>query len=542
MAYQVLARKWRPKRFSEVVGQEPVTLTLQNAIRHDRLAHAFLFSGVRGVGKTTTARILATALNCHQGLSPEPCGECHSCQEIVSSSCVDVLEIDAASNTGIDNIREIRESVRYGAARDRFKVFIIDEVHMLSKGAFNALLKTLEEPPSHVKFILATTEYHKIPDTIASRCQDFEFKRIPFSAISQHLQLICQEEGIQASEIAVQAIASAAQGSMRDALSSLDRVVAFSGDEIQARDVQTLLGALDDDLVISLVKGILEKDRMSLLGSLSSITQAGVEPHSFVSRLIQHVRDLMVCKVVGWDEELLHLPDRIKDDLSDQAGGFTRLDLIRLYQLLVRTDEEMKMHSNPFLHLEMALLTLIELTALPDLEEAIRQLSSGGGGELQTSQKGSITRPSKSGTLRGDTADEEKKKERRKISIEEKPSGEKTSMISESEVVKTLMDHLQQTNMGLHSSLDRAQQMTYEKGSLKVVFGPDSGFHYRMIDGGMKEEIEGVCARLISSNVSVRVELTDSGDRVETPSPTEEPAVQDFLRAFPGKYVVEVEN
>lgn len=537
MAYQVLARKWRPKRFSEVVGQEPVTLTLQNAIRHDRLAHAFLFSGVRGVGKTTTARILATALNCHQGLSPEPCGECDSCQEIGSSSCVDVLEIDAASNTGIDNIREIRESVRYGAARDRFKVFIIDEVHMLSKGAFNALLKTLEEPPSHVKFILATTEYHKIPDTIASRCQDFEFKRIPFSAISQHLQLICQKEGIQASEIAVQAIASAAQGSMRDALSSLDRVVAFSGDEIQARDVQTLLGALDDDLVLSLVKAISEKDRASLLGRLSSITQAGVEPHSFVSRLIQHVRDLMVCKVVGWDEDLLHLPDRIKDDLSDQAGGFTRLDLIRLYQLLVRTDEEMKMHANPFLHLEMALLTLIELTTLPDLEETISQLNSGRGNELtKTSHQGAIKMPSKGEPLRRETADEEKGKEPR-ISI-----GEKPSVTSESEVVKTLMDHLQETNMALHSSLDRAQQMTYEKGSLEIVFGPDSGFHYRMIDGDMKEEIEGICSRLISSNVRVQVELTDLGDRVETPSPTEEPAVQDFLRAFPGKYVVEVKN
>jgi DNA polymerase-3 subunit gamma/tau len=537
MAYQVLARKWRPKRFSEVVGQEPVTLTLQNAIRHDRLAHAFLFSGVRGVGKTTTARILAAALNCHQGLSPEPCGECDSCREIASSSCVDVLEIDAASNTGIDSIREIRESVRYGAARDRFKVFIIDEVHMLSKGAFNALLKTLEEPPSHVKFILATTEYHKIPDTIASRCQDFEFKRIPFSAISQHLQLICGEEGVQAPEVAVQAIASAAQGSMRDALSSLDRVVAFSGDKIRTRDVQTLLGALDDDLVISLVKGILEKDRTSLLRSLSSITQAGVEPHSFVSRLIQHMRDLMVYKVVGWDEELLNLPDRIRDDLSDQAEGFTRLDLIRLYQLLVRTDEEMKIHANPFLHLEMALLTLVELTALPDLEETISQLGSGRGDKLtDASYQGAIKESSKSTISIATPSDKEKKMEPR-ASI-----GAKESVLPESEVVKALMGHLRKTNMGLHASLERAQQMTYEKGRLTVVFGLDSGFHYRMIDGGMKEKIEMTCSRLISSNVTVQVDLIDSGDQVETSSPTEEPAVQDFLRAFPGKYVVEVEN
>ena len=237
-----------------MVGQEAVTRTLKNAIAHDRVAHAFLFSGVRGVGKTSSARILAMALNCQQGLSQDPCGECDSCHEIAASNSVDVLEIDAASNTGIDSIREIRESVRYQAARDRFKIFIIDEVHMLSKGAFNALLKTLEEPPSHVKFVLATTEFHKIPETIASRCQHFEFKRIPFSIIVQRLRQICDEEKAEVSDYALQAVASAAQGSMRDGLSALDRILAFAGSAVVDKDVMSLLGVLDDRVVVELIK------------------------------------------------------------------------------------------------------------------------------------------------------------------------------------------------------------------------------------------------------------------------------------------------
>jgi len=242
MQYQVLARKWRPRNFHELVGQEYVSRTLLNALQSGRVAHAFLFSGPRGSGKTTTARILAKALNCYGGNAGEPCSSCVACTEIAAGNCMDVLEIDAASNRGIDEIRELKEKARYNPARDKHKIFIIDEVHMLTPEAFNALLKTLEEPPPHVVFILATTEYHKIPATILSRCQQYSFKLIQYPLILARLREIAEAEGIQISNSALEQVVFSSGGSMRDAMSALDQVIAFSGNEVRDEDVTTLLG------------------------------------------------------------------------------------------------------------------------------------------------------------------------------------------------------------------------------------------------------------------------------------------------------------
>ncbi|HSR53446.1 MAG TPA: DNA polymerase III subunit gamma/tau [Acidobacteriota bacterium] len=377
MSYQVIARKYRPQTFDEVIGQRLVTQTLKNAIESERIAHAFLFSGVRGVGKTTTARILAKALNCHEGLSSAPCGKCPSCQEIAASNSTDVQEIDAASNTGVDSIRELRESVRYGTARDRFKIFIIDEVHMLSNAAFNALLKTLEEPPEHVKFIMATTEAHKIPVTITSRCQHFEFKPIQFAEILQRLKDVVKSEGIEISEYALRAIANEGQGSMRDAQSALDQILSYGGKEISDEDVKSLLGVVDEGLIAQVSEAVLSQDRRGLLEHMQALVEGGSDPQNFCRELVQHVRNLMVCRAAGWDERLLHLPDTQRQRVEEQAERFSGLDLIRFYDLLSKTQNELRWHSRPYIHLEIALMKLVELSRLPDIEEVIGQLRSG---------------------------------------------------------------------------------------------------------------------------------------------------------------------
>ncbi len=529
MSYQVLARKWRPQTFGSLIGQESVIKTLQNAIVQDRVAHAFCFSGVRGVGKTSAARILAMALNCQKGVSENPCGKCDSCLEIASSGSVDVLEIDAASNTGIDNIREIRESVRYRPARDAFKIFIIDEVHMLSRGAFNALLKTLEEPPAHVKFILATTELHKIPETITSRCQSFEFKRISFSVISQRLHEICDEEGVSISKYSLEAIASSAQGSMRDALSALDRVLAFGGSSIKDQEVISLLGIIDDSVVISLVQQVIERERKALLRVLNNLADSGIEAQNLVRKILQHIRNLTVCKIVGWDEGLLQLPDNLRKSLLEQSDVLSHLELIRFYDLLVRTEEEMRLHHNPHLHLEMALMSLVELSGLSDLEEAISGLRETIPNESYPSQ-------------------ESQEKVKRQTEVEERPLGENTQkkspvaepIDSDKEVVPLLMALLQKENILLHVSLSNTREMTYEVDTLKIVYTPTASFHYRMLGSEEQNELAKFCKKIRGIETKVEVILKDK-EEVSTAQkdPIKDPAVQQFLKAFPGKYVVE---
>ena len=525
MSYQVLARKWRPQSFDKVVGQEAVTRTLKNAIGHDRVAHAFLFSGVRGVGKTSTARILAMALNCQRGISEDPCGECDSCREIAASNSLDVLEIDAASNTGIDSIREIRESVRYQAARDRFKIFIIDEVHMLSKGAFNALLKTLEEPPSHVKFVLATTEFHKIPETIASRCQHFEFKRIPFSIIVQRLRQICDEEKAELSDYALQAIASTAQGSMRDGLSALDRILAFAGSAVEDQDVMNLLGVLDDRVVIDLIEKVVSRDREELLPRLNQLAESGVEAQNVVRKLLLHVRNLTVCKIAGWDERLLQLPDSFRQDLVSQSEGISHLELIRFYDLLVQVEDEMRLHHNPHLHLEMALMRLVELAGLPDLEEAISNLQSGESSGTRSAQ----SPPSETPVRPSRTAEAE-------------PEEKKQPSSASGEVVDRLLFRLQKENLPLHATLSRAREMTHEEGTLRIVFEQSAAFHYRMVEPEMQEYLAKLCSEVTEREARVEVTLLNDDGGRDRPEPVDEPAVQEFLKAFPGKYIVEAEG
>jgi DNA polymerase-3 subunit gamma/tau len=374
MSYQVLARKWRPKTFDEVVGQPTLVRTLKNALSSGRIGHAFLLSGARGVGKTTTARILAKALNCARADKPtaDPCGECPSCKEVAIGTSLDVQEIDGATNNGVEQVRELRESARYSPARDRFKIWIIDEVHMLSTGAFNALLKTLEEPPPRVKFIFATTEYHKIPDTILSRCQQYDFRMIPSRELLAHLRTVAVGETIQVSEEALAKIARAAEGSVRDALSLFDQVLAFSGSEVKDEDVTALLGLIDRELLLRASSAMVGGDSLAMLELVESLADYGADYRNFARELLLHFRELLMLKLAQDGSGLLSaiLPED-RERMKPLSEAFSEEDLLRAFDVLTQADTDMRTAQDPRVTLELALLKLVQMRRLMPFVELV---------------------------------------------------------------------------------------------------------------------------------------------------------------------------
>ena len=380
MAYQVLARKWRPQRFDEVIGQEPVTRTLRNAIASGRIAHAFVFAGPRGSGKTTTARILAKALNCVQGPTADPCGVCDACVEIAQGRDMDVLEIDAASHTQVDNIREVVLSgLAVAPVRDNYKVFIIDEVHQLSSHSFNALLKSIEEPPSHVVFMMATTELHKIPDTILSRSQVFEFRTIPARAITQQLRRIADAETLEVSDAALALISRAAEGSMRDAQSALDQVMAFAGQTISVDEVSAVLGLVGRDLLFQLIESVVAEDGPRAFALADRAVESGHDLKLVCKELSRVVRDMMVLSVDPARAGDGELGDGEREQLVELAAHFSREDLMRAFELLAKAELDIRNASQPRYHFEMVLLRWMHLRKLVPLTEWMERMSGGGG-------------------------------------------------------------------------------------------------------------------------------------------------------------------
>lgn len=370
MAHLSLYRKWRPQSFDDVVGQEAVTRTLRSAIASGRVAHAYLFSGHRGTGKTTTARILAKALNCTQGPTPDPCNRCAPCVAIGEGTSLDVIELDAASNRGIDEIREIRERVRLAPASSRYKVYILDEAHMLTTEAENALLKTLEEPPAHVVFVLVTTEPHRLPATILSRCQRFEFRRIPTTLVVERLSRIAQQEGVQISPGALQLIARAAEGALRDAESVLDQLASSTDAPIQERDVVRLLGLLEDEVVDAATEAVRAQDAAAALRLAAQVADSGRDPRSALRRLALHFRDLLALHTCPDLQDLVDAPpDRIPG-LVEQARNFQPEQLLRAISVLTSAEGEARWSPQPRLVLELALLRL----ARPDLDPTVEGL------------------------------------------------------------------------------------------------------------------------------------------------------------------------
>jgi DNA polymerase-3 subunit gamma/tau len=379
MSYQVLARKYRPQKFSEVIGQEHVTRTLKNALEQGRTAHGYIFSGHRGIGKTTVARILAMALNCRSSDKPvaEPCGVCESCTEIRAGNSVDVIEIDAATNRGIDEIRELREGTRYRPARDRFKVYILDEAHQITDAAFNALLKTLEEPPGHVVFMLATTQPEDIPQTIRSRCQHFSFRAVGFEEILNQLKDLAGRENVEADEDALALLAEAGDGSMRDALSILDQAIASSSGRLTAEQVRDLVGAAPSGVLEEVMQAVAQGSSETVLRLVDKLISEGHSPTHFARQMVRFLRNAVVARIAGADSSLLQISSDERRRVARIAELFEEEDLARHLQIMLRTHGELGYRQEQRFHLELGLLKMAHAQRLLPIEQLLSDAAGG---------------------------------------------------------------------------------------------------------------------------------------------------------------------
>ena len=376
MSYKVLSLKWRPQTFEDVVGQDHLTKTLINAFKKDRVAQGYILTGPRGVGKTTTARIISKTLNCSTAKNGVPCNECNSCKEIIDGRNLDVLEIDGASNRGIEEIRNLREQIKYTPMNSRYKVFIIDEVHMLTNQAFNALLRTLEEPPSHGKFILATTDIHKVPSTIISRCQRFDFNRITLDVISKRLSIILKAESIDIDDASLLSISQKADGSMRDALSLLDQVIAYSGDSIKIEDVSAVIGLIPNEIYFDFSNAIVEKDYNKMMSVIESIHSAGLSLQDLTEGLIKHYNNLLITLVDKGENLLSGMSEEIKNQYINSSNSYINKDIIRISKVLHDMQFSLKQVSQPMIVFEMTALKLLEMDTSVSISELISDISS----------------------------------------------------------------------------------------------------------------------------------------------------------------------
>jgi DNA polymerase-3 subunit gamma/tau len=369
--YQVIARKYRPQSFADVVNQEHVKTTIENAIAQNRIAHGYIFSGQRGTGKTTIARILGRCLNCVKGPTATPCGECASCLEITAGGTVDIIEIDAASNRGINEMRELRENVRYQPARDRYKIFIIDEAHQITNEAFNALLKTIEEPPPWAVFVLCTTEAHKIPATIASRCQHFSFRSVDFEDLTNRMAWICEQEGIETDRETLAVIAQAGEGSVRDSLSALDQAIACCGQKLNAAEVRALLGAFSLEALAKVSDALLASDSRRMLEVVDELERNGQNLQHFSRELSRYFRNLLVARIAGADRRLLAASDAQREEFTRIAAQFSEEDLTRYLALSLELFSDLQTSLQPRFHLEIGLVRLVHAGRLVSIEEAL---------------------------------------------------------------------------------------------------------------------------------------------------------------------------
>ncbi len=388
MSYLIYARKYRPKTFEEMIGQKPVVQTLKNAVQNNRVSQAYIFSGMRGVGKTTAARILAKALNCQEGPTPTPCNKCEFCTGINEDRSVDVLEIDGASNRGIDEVRSLREGVKYKPIHSRYKVIIIDEVHMLTREAFNALLKTLEEPPSHTVFIFATTEFHKVPSTIISRCQHFEFKKISQKDLINHLLDITKKENITVSPFGLNLIAEAADGSLRDVLSLLDQAVAFSGDVVNDEDLKEILGTISHNVLLQFSTAILEGNSDKVFALIDEIIENGFDLRFFYKELIHHFRNMLLIRTVKHSQDFLPLASEDLENLIKASEKSSVEELLRYLVALQEGEQGLKFSSHPRIYLEALLVKLCHFRSIVPLADILKDIEG-----IKKELRGSLQRP-----------------------------------------------------------------------------------------------------------------------------------------------------
>ena len=578
ISYLVLARKWRPQVFEEVVGQKHITQALQNGISQQRVAHAFLFTGARGVGKTSTARILAKALNCEKGSQINPCNQCANCQEVTHGTSIDVIEIDGASNRGIDEIRELRENVRYTPAKSRYKIYIIDEVHMLTKEAFNALLKTLEEPPPHIIFMFATTEPHKIPATILSRCQRYDFKRIPFREIVGSLKRIVEEEGIQISQRGLLSIAQESEGSLRDAESLLDQVIAYAGREIRDEDIVEVLGLIDRKILSDTIEAIADRDVERCMEAVEQVYHFGYDLQHFCRELLQYLRHLILIKLSQHPERLMELPEEELELLKKQAEKFQFDQLNHLFSLLLKGEQEIAQSAFPRTMLEVALIRMATLGPILPVDEMMKRLDVLENRVLLKGETEKRISSAPEKVVRSEPEqDKEKNKRNEGVFVENlgQPNEEKAAKKNEEsndskieeelshvssriweETWKGLVDFTRAKNPILGSFLALGNLVHLSDEKIEIGFDKDS-FHYeRMLERENRSQLESICHEYFQKKTKVVIsalsEWTGSkgqmgfGKREMTRSEPgkgleqrgeENPIIQEALRLFNGKIV-----
>ena len=539
MAYQVIARKYRPQTFDAVIGQEPIIRTLKNALQENKLAHAYIFSGMRGVGKTTTARILAKALNCARGPSVEPCGQCDSCREIADSRSVDVIEIDAASNRGIDEIRELRENVRYLPARDLYKVFIIDEAHMLTPEAFNALLKTLEEPPPRVLFILATTEPQKIPTTIRSRCQSFHFRSIPFPDLVRVLERVAREESLRVEPDALAVIVRAAEGSLRDALSILEQAAAYCGEDIAAAQVRELLGVVSAEVLDELMEAIYERSHEKVLRLIDGLVCEGHNLQHFCREALRHLRNLLVLRISGPGSELAEATGPERERLAAVAQRFTEEDLLRFFQILLRTEGELRYAPQPRLHLELGLLKMVEAERLASLEQLLAEL----GGRPQPAAK--TAEGSRPAAQKAQLAANRPPPplELAAPRAAASPSPPPLARLP-GEQVQRLKTAVYERSKFLGSFVEQVREWEWQNSELTLWFSPENRTLAQMLDSRQQDTLSRILSEVMGEKARVTIKLGKSLAPAPSAPSIEErarnhPVVQALYQRLGGKIRVE---
>jgi DNA polymerase-3 subunit gamma/tau len=559
MSYLVLARKWRPRGFDDLVGQEPIARVLKNSLVQGRIAHAYIFSGPRGVGKTSMARILARALNCEKGPTPEPCGACASCLAVSGGASMDVMEIDGASNNSVNDVRELRENVKYAPSAGRFKIYIIDESHMLSDSAFNALLKTLEEPPAHVVFVLATTDPKKIPMTVFSRCQHLPFRRITTQAIRERLGMISGAEGIKISADALELLARAADGSMRDSLTLLDQVASVSA-EVEDSLVKELLGMTDYDALCALTSAVLSADRAAILSGIQGFAEKGADLRQLLRDLIRIIRDLMVFKYVQKPEEALDASEGEIARLRGLSAIAQEEQLLVLLSELLKAEPELKYSSAPRVALEMALMKASYFRMLQPVREAIEKLASmeetpAGPPASETPEAGKpssykspfasetelpkISEPEAmpSESVKQAMPEQAKSEQTKSETAESEGEGEKPGNMTPVREVKELLDRAARKIPAVSTAL-RMARGSLEANTLKLEFGPEGQMYEEDLRTNLKaveKEVSALFGSPLKVEYSIGAGSNGLSRRELFEKAASEPIVREALGLFDGR-------